>query len=288
MTITSLADAATSQGPNFDKFDITKDQVTARAVIPRLEMASAFTHALYRAEGRFVESNGKTRLDWDQGSYAGKFYCLGDENLVAASPRTGDPTRCPLCAAMHDETKLVGMPKKYYALNVVQYTTKPNTHDVVGLGVTNKLWVFGNSNNLKPLQTALKETGKKIGEMDFLFTANLEKIAYKDWQISFVETPAYMRNADLGASMQAAMTDDALYSNDDLSAALGTRASKEQLENELTAARAAAMAGRQIPEDNVFVTQDSTSTANEIPMDAGGSVVTEIPMSDLDNLLGDA
>jgi hypothetical protein len=286
MAIVSLVEASnSSSGPDFEKFGIRdKSNLTARILIPSLDMATAFVHSVYRAEGVFKETDGRSKLEWDNSSYAGSYHCTGDPAVVAASPRTGDPTRCPACAAMHSGPKVVSQPKRQYAMNVIQYMTKVNSHEVTGDSVTVKLWKHGDSKKLGPIATALNETERDIKQIDFLITANADKIQFNDWTINFSENVAYVKNPALKAAVVEAIS-NGLYTNEDLDAALGTSMNAEALGSVVKEAQSSAMVGRQMPEDRVFVAAEPTSApaASSGPVDE--MPVTEITAASLEDLL---
>ncbi len=59
MSIIDITQASVREdGPGYTKFDITKDNLKARILIPTTNIAQCFTHSLYRSEAQMVERNG--------------------------------------------------------------------------------------------------------------------------------------------------------------------------------------------------------------------------------------
>lgn len=248
-------------GPDYTKFDI-KDELKARIVIPSGQVAVKHVHSLYREEATMVKNKwGKDVPEWDNSSYAGGYICLGDQETVGKAPQYGDPQACPMCAAMNSGPKIVSRPKKSFALNTVRYSTKPNTFEIGSLALEAGLWKHGDEKKISPLQTAITEGGKPVQEFDFLIES--DGSAYKKWQISFLETPAYKKNADLGAAMQP-FIDNPKYSIDDLTAALGDLLTKEQMENLLQTTAAQASATSIAPSDGLVVPSESPVSSSPL------------------------
>lgn len=282
MSIIDITQATVrADGPSYNKFDIQKDNLKARILIPTTNIAQCFVHSLYRSEAVMTENNGRPRPEWDNSSYAGSYICTGDFDKVAKATSYGDPEGCPACAAMHGGPKVVSAPKKTFALNVLQYQTKPNTTQVAGKQVEAKLWKHGDDKKIGPIITALSETGRNINQIDFLIECDPAGIQFKKWQIAFSEQVAYTKDETLKASVVEAIKND-LYDNDALMAACGEKVTAEQLGTEVKAAASAATAGRQTPSEGMFVAETPATSAVEAP---GETDLGAMDAQDIDSLL---
>lgn len=288
MSIIDITQASVrSDGPNYNKFDIQKDNMKARILVPNTNIAQAHVHSVYRSEAVMTENNGRVRPEWDNTSYAGSYLCTGDFDKVAAAPSYGDPQACPACAAMNNGPKVVSAPKKTFALNVLQYQTKPNTYEVRGNQVEAKLWKHGDDKKIQPIITALGETGRKINQIDFLIECPPDGMMFKKWQITFSEQVAYTKDDTLKAAVVAAIDAD-LYSNEELEAACGEKVTAEQLGAKIKEAVASATAGQQASNDNMFVAEANPAAALHAANTSADGPVTETPViaaSDIDDLL---
>lgn len=280
MSIIDITQASVrADGPSYNKFDITKDNMKARILIPNGDIAQCYVHSLYRSEAVMTENNGRMRPEWDNTTYAGTYQCTGDFDKVSKSPSYGDPESCPACAAMHNGPKVVSAPKKTFALNVLQYQTAPNTTTVRGNQVEAKLWKHGDDKKISPIITALGETGRKINQIDFLIECPPDGLTFKKWQINFSEQVAYTKDETLKAAVVAAMAND-LYTPEELSAACGEKVPADVLGNEVKAAQSTATAGQQTPSDNMF-----SAAAPAAAETATATPVAEVDADDIDALL---
>ncbi len=173
-----------------------------------------------------VEKNGRMVPEWSQDSYAGSAHCLGDQERVNSQPRFGDPTNCPACAAMNTNPKLVERPKPKYALNIIRYSTKPNSYNLRNDDVEVQVWVHGDKKKLKPLQEVAEE--KALHLVDF--KVEDEGTQYKSQAITpKMGDASYVGNEDFKKNVKKALADD-LYTEDQLMDACGDRLTYEELE----------------------------------------------------------
>ncbi len=267
-------------GPGYNKFDIPKDNLKARILIPSGQIAQHFVHSLYRSEAVMKEENGRARPQWENSSYAGSFICTGNFEKVAKSTSYGDPENCAACASMHNGPKVASAPKKTFAMNVLQYQTAPNSTEVVGQSVEAKLWKHGDDKKITPILTGMREYDvKDIKHLDFLIECPADGVQFKKWQITPSNNVAYAKagNETLKASVVAAI-DKSLYDGDALTAACGEKVTAEQLATEVKAAIAAATAGRQVADGGMFV---APAAATPAPSEAGTTQLAPATEADL-------
>lgn len=284
MSIVDISQASVrADGPDYNKFDFPKGNNTARIVIPNGNIAQAFVHPLYRSAAEMVaDDKGRLKPEWEGSTYAGTFHCTGDFDKVAASPGYGDPENCAACASLHNGgPRVAGAAKKQFALNVIRYQTQPNSHVVAGDGVTVELWKHGNDKNITPIKTALAETEKPIGHIDFLIET--DGSMYKKLAIQFSHPAMYGREGKDALKAAVGLAGQNLYSNDALLAAVGERVSKDEMAANVSAAAAQATAGQtqpgapaaanvfEAPATNTFEapTAETTPTSDLTKVDVG-------------------
>lgn len=287
MGIVDINNASTrEEGPNYNKFDIEKND-KARIVIPNGKIAQNFVHSLYRSAPTLTEDNGRTRKEWESSSFSGSVICTGDFDKVASSPSYGDPDGCAACKAMHDGgVQVATAPRKTFALNVIQYTTKKNEYAVRNLNVDVCLWKHSDDKKINPIKTALGETEKPISQIDFLIEA--DGSMFKKWQITFTHPPAYAKNDQLKEAVKAAM-DNELYSEEDLIAACGQQLTREALEAKIREVRSQVPAALTDTSDGMFTAAATSVTKNESASDdlSGLEELGKTQESDLETLVAD-
>lgn len=293
MGILDLTDISTDNGrPNFDKFDIDKND-KVRIVVPKLAVAEEFVH-VFHTDAPVMETNdrGKQVPRWSRDSFGGMFICTGDHDTVKSNPRYGDPSKCPACRRMHDESaRLIETPRRTFALNVIQYSTKAGDNLTLRNNNVNvKLWRHADVKKIETLIDIAKQVKGKIHALDILISA--DNTEWKKLTITpAVDGAMYLKDDELKKAVATAVKNE-LYDNDTLKAACGRVVSEEEMEIEIkrvyqqyngsngggsvSAAPAAAAAPA------ATSTPDTTEASAGIAIDPDDS--TEVEAMDLDDL----
>lgn len=268
MSITDLTSIQVeSERPNFDRFKMDKNE-KARILVPSTRIAQFYVHVFHTDTPKMKEMpNGRTREIWDTASFGGMYICKGDPSKVARSPRFGDPDNCPACAAAADSSRprLIEQPKKTFAMNIIQYVTRPNSYDVRNNNVQVKVWKHGDPQKIQPIQLAAQQTD--LRKVDFLVES--DNTEWKKLSINVaLDGPAYAKDADLKDAVEELIKNE-LYTDDVLVTACGSDLPAEELQMEV---------------DNLF-RQFSTSVG-DVTSDSGGfdgpsSLDEEVGISEL-------
>lgn len=296
MSLIDLTDISTDNGrPNFDKFDIDKND-KVRIVVPKLAVAQEYVH-VFHTDAPVMETNdrGKQVPRWSRESFGGMFICTGDHDTVASNPRYGDPAGCPACRRMHDESaRLIETPRRTFAMNVVQYSTKVGDNLTLrNKNVNVKLWRHADVKKVETLIDIARQVDKKIHTVDILISA--DNTEWKKLTITpAVDGALYMKDDELKKGVATAIKNE-LYDADTLKAACGRPVTEEEMEIEIkriyqqfngmnAAPAAAAVAAAAEPTVTLSVSEPAATTEASagLSIDPGDS--TEVEAMDLDDL----
>src|SRR5688572_30516324 len=239
MSITDLSSITTeNERPSFDRLKFDK-QEKKRVLVPSTRIAQFFVHVFHNDTPEMKElANGRTKPEWDTSSFAGGYICTGDVSKVAKNPRFGDPEGCAACRAMQDSSKpqLVEYAKKTFAMNALEYTTKPNSYDVRNRNVEVKVWKHGDASKIQPIQLAaeqMKKSGKEIKDVDFLIECGNDE--WKKLNINpDLAGAAYLSDEKLKATVEE-LIENELYPDEVLIQACGRQVTAEEMEAEVNA-----------------------------------------------------
>jgi hypothetical protein len=292
--ITDFADVTLREdGPSFEKFDVEKND-QARILIPTTKLATTHIHVFHREPPEMVENDkGRMVPRYSRESFAGTYICLGDFTKVAGNPRFGDPDNCPACRLMNEsEVALVEPPRKQYALNVIQYSTKHRDYLTLrNNNVEVKIWRHGDDKKITPIKTVAAQT--KITSVDFLIAA--DNSDWKKYEIQPAQgKPLYTTEPALKEAVSAAIKDE-LYDDEALMKACGKQLSEPELEAEIKqlfqSYQGLSSGGSHVERVAVSNGSGATAVAEELVAVAAGGVesaeLDDIDTEDLQSLLDD-
>jgi len=231
MSITDLTNITVeTERPTFDRFKMDRNE-KSRILIPSTKIAQFYVHVFHNEEPAQIEQNGRTVSKWDTSSFAGMYICTGDVNKVSKNPRFGDPAGCPACAAMQDTTKpqLVEFAKKTFSMNIIQFSTKPNSYDLRNRNVSVKVWKHGDAAKIQPVQLAAQQTD--ISKIDFLIETDGTEWKKMNINVS-LDGSASLKDEKLAEAVKE-LVENELYDDQTLITACGRQLTSDELDNEV-------------------------------------------------------
>lgn len=195
ITFTSEVGPAKS-GSTFPKMKLEEGE-TARIVCLE-EPVMAYVHTLEKPQilnGAAVMETKKrkdgTEYTKNAMRYVSSFLCLGDDDIM--SERGVDPDNCPACKAS-TRSDQVKPPKSKYAMNILQYSTKPGSSEPASpFGVQVVAWVFSNQQFSQLRKFAVE--GWKLQEHD-LVLGPCQDATYQRFEITLSQRAAWMESEE--------------------------------------------------------------------------------------------
>lgn len=281
MSITDLTSINTERNrPTFDRFSIEKNS-KARILLPSTRIASFYVHVFHSDEPEMRTNDyGRQVPKWDVSSFAGTYICAGDPTTIARNPRYGDPANCPACAAMNDPEKanLIEFPKQTFAMNIIEYTTRPGTYDLRNKNVEVKVWKHADMNKLQPIKLAASQLDD-ITKVDFLIES--DNTEWKKLNINYSLGGAeYTKDEVLGSAVREIITNE-LYDEDTLTLACGKKLSSDEM-----AAEVNTLYGQFNSQSaSAGTSNDDLHGLADLGGNTSGSTMDEVPADELSSLL---